>query len=86
VKGKIPMKTRRGTETIIAKALVVASAVTEYKAKSQKVRGLLSDLDKALTKHDKRQATNPTDWGYVGDLGNVIEKLAEALRFLNSGN
>jgi hypothetical protein len=80
------MKTRRGTETIIAKALAGADAVTEYKAKSREVRKLLSDLDKAMTKHDKRQATDPMDWGFVGNLGHVVEELEEVSRFMNSGN
>ena len=80
------MKTRRGTETIIAKALAGADAVTEYKAKSREVRNLLSDLDNALVRHDRRQMTNPVDWGFVGDLRHVIEGLKELIRFVNSGN
>jgi len=71
----VSLKTRRGTKTIVAKGLTGEDAITEYKAKSREVRKLLSDLDKALTRHDKRQATNPMDWGYVGNLGHVLEEL-----------
>lgn len=77
------MKIRRGTGTIIAKALAGADATTEYKAKSHEVQELLSDLDKALTKHAKEQATDPMSWGFAGDLGYLIKELQEAIRIID---
>lgn len=43
---------------------------------------LLKRIAARLAKHQQKQATEPADWGYVGDLGHVNEQLAYVLASL----
>lgn len=40
-------------------------------------------LNEKLKKHQSNFNKYPTNWGYVGDLGYVSEKIDEVLKFLN---
>jgi hypothetical protein len=40
-------------------------------------------LNEKLKKHQTDFNQDPTNWGYVGDIGYVSEKIDEILKFLN---
>ena len=58
------------------------TAATEYSEKAAISRDLLKRIAARLSDHQTRQAENPNDWGYVGDLGRVNEELAQVLAAL----
>ena len=51
-----------------------------YRRKLCDVRSRMRSIENALTRHAERRKTG--DWGYVGDLSYVHDKLGEVLRFL----
>ncbi len=58
------------------------TAGTDYSEKAAISRDLLKRIAARLSEHQTRQASNPSDWGYVGDLGRVNEELAQVLASL----
>jgi hypothetical protein len=40
-------------------------------------------LNEKLKKHQSDFNKNPANWGYVGDLGYVSERIDEVLKFIN---
>lgn len=49
----------------------------EYKKSQKEIAKLIEGLNKKLALHASRaQCSN--DWGYVGDLGRIVELLTEA--------
>jgi hypothetical protein len=58
------------------------TASTDYSERAAISRDLLKRIAARLSDHQTRQATNPNDWGYVGDLGRVNEELAQVLAAL----
>ena len=58
------------------------TAATDYSEKAAISQDLLKRLAARLSDHQTRQAANPNDWGYVGDLGRVNEELAQVLAAL----
>ena len=60
----------------------IKTAGTDYSEKAAISRDLLKRIAARLSDHQTRQATNPNDWGYVGDLGRVNEELAQVLAAL----
>ena len=58
------------------------TAATDYSEKAAISQDLLKRIAARLSDHQTRQATNPNDWGYVGDLGRVNEELAQVLAAL----
>ena len=58
------------------------TAGTDYSEKAAISRDLLKRIAARLSDHQTRQAANPNDWGYVGDLGRVNEELAQVLAAL----
>lgn len=56
----------------------------EYDQKRQEIDRKMSRLEKELGKHEKEQLKEPTNWGYIGDLGHVSELLDDILSFINS--
>lgn len=59
------------------------SAASEvYQEKQTAVRRLLLDLVNMADAHRRRQLQEPNDWGYVGDLAHVEERLKEVVGFL----
>jgi len=53
-----------------------------YQEKQTAVHRLLSELDQLAEAHRQQQARRPADWGYVGDLAHVEERLKEVVGFL----
>ena len=43
---------------------------------------LLKRIATRMAEHQARQAAEPRDWGYVGDLGHINEELAQVLAAL----
>jgi hypothetical protein len=56
-------------------------ADADFKAKMKVVRGQVKKLEDALDKEATKQAKDPKNWGYVGDLGHVDEVLTDLLSF-----
>lgn len=73
---------RRGTTTIVAKELISAEASKEYSDKVKEARKLMKNIDSIITKHSREQKKDPKDWGYVGDMGYIVELLNDASRFI----
>lgn len=53
------------------------SADQSYQQYMRQIQEALSSLQAGLQGHSKRQQENPDNWGYVGDVENVAERLAE---------
>jgi hypothetical protein len=53
-----------------------------YAEKQTAVQTLLAQLDRLVDRHGERQERQPADWGYVGDLAQVEERLKEVVGFL----
>lgn len=54
------------------------TAKQSYEAKQKRVRMEMKKLEAALIKHSIGFNSNSTNWGYVGDLNNLLESLIEA--------
>ena len=50
-----------------------------YAERQAEAQDLLMRIAARLADHQRRQAAEPADWGYAGDLGRVIEQLAYVL-------
>lgn len=55
-----------------------------YTERREDIARLIDWLDLELGKHQAKAETQPSDWGYAGDLVYVIEKLTQTLAFLSS--
>lgn len=55
---------------------------TEYSAKAVQAQDFLKRISTRLAEHQASQATEPKNWGYIGDLGRVNEELAQVLAVL----
>jgi hypothetical protein len=55
------------------------SAAGCYAARYAEAQDLLKRIAGRLDDHQKRQAQEPADWGYAGDLGRITEQLAYVL-------
>lgn len=53
-----------------------------YSKNLSEIKGNITLLNTKLKKHIKRFEVNSNNWGYVGDLGYVNEKLNEIVTFL----
>ena len=58
------------------------TAAAAYSQNATTAQGLLKRITTRLSEHQARQAAEPNDWGYVGDLGRVNEELAQVLAAL----
>jgi hypothetical protein len=54
-----------------------------YKQKCKEIDKELATLGKKLKLHNDRQSADITNWGFVGDLGYVLEKLKEMNTFIS---
>ena len=54
-----------------------------YRKNLNEIKSNITLLNKKLEKHNERFEVNSTNWGYVGDLGYINEKLNEIVTFLN---
>ena len=75
------MRTRRGMDTQIGKKMT-SSADQDYKFRMKIVRGLASDIDRALKNHENAQKEDSENYGRVGDLAHIADGLKEVLRSL----
>ena len=50
-----------------------------YAERYAEAQDLLKRIAARLADHKKRQAAEPADWGYAGDLGHITEQLAYVL-------
>jgi len=67
----------------IAKGLVDGNdSDGTYKERQKEVQKLLKSIASKLKKHSDTQKKDPKNWGYAGDLGNIVEILKEADSFL----
>ena len=55
------------------------TAVTCYAERHTECQDLLKRIASRLEQHQQRQAQQPANWGYAGDLGRVTEELAYVL-------
>lgn len=76
------MNERRGSDTVIGRALTAATVAYSYEERLRDVRKLLTDIEKTLKDHEVKQKKDQDDYGYVGDLGYTVSKLQEVNRFL----
>ena len=53
-----------------------------YSARYAEAQSLLRQISRCLEEHKAKQAKEPTDWGYAGDLGHVNNELAYILAAL----
>ena len=54
---------------------------TKYEYKSMEVGQKITKLKKILKKHNRYFERNPKNWGYLGDLINLDNKLDELIHF-----
>lgn len=47
----------------------------EYQAEQDKARQVLAEIQKLLAQHAKKQAKDQENWGYAGDIAQVVEAL-----------
>lgn len=53
-----------------------------YTSRREEIEAHLCAIDLGLEKHQKRQEQDPRNWGYAGDLAEVLRLLGEAARML----
>ena len=58
------------------------TAAAAYSQNATTAQDLLKRIATRLAEHQTRQAAEPCDWGYVGDLGHINEELAQVLAAL----
>ena len=58
------------------------TASTEYSVKEALAQDFLKRIATRLAEHQASQATEPKNWGYIGDLGRVNKELAQVLAVL----
>ena len=58
------------------------TAAAAYSQKTATAQDLLKRIAARLAEHRTRQAAEPRDWGYVGDIGHINEELAQVLAAL----
>jgi len=60
------------------------TAQQAYTAKTDQCWSLLKQIQQAMQDHDARAAKDPKNWGYAGNLDNVIINFEDILHFLKS--
>jgi hypothetical protein len=55
----------------------------KYEEQQSQIQNELALLKQKLKQHQKKFNAEPSNWCFVGDLGNVLEKLKEVNQFLN---
>jgi hypothetical protein len=62
-----------------AQSTTQQTAASCYAARHAEAQDLLKRIAARLADHKQRQAAEPADWGYAGDLGRITEQLAYVL-------
>lgn len=60
------------------------TAAEAYATRRATIEAHLSTIDLGLEQHQKRQESEPLNWGFAGDLVEVERLLAEAARILSA--
>ncbi|MBK8987344.1 MAG: hypothetical protein IPM39_14920 [Chloroflexi bacterium] len=60
----------------------MSAADEVYQEKHTAVRHLIANMVLSVEAHRLKQQADPNDWGYVGDLAHVEERLKEVVGFL----
>ncbi len=68
----------------MANAPRTLSATERYALDAAVIERQLIELKEKLAAHKKRQAADPRNWGYAGDLAHVATKLDELLQTLGA--
>jgi hypothetical protein len=55
------------------------TATAAYRKNLATAQETLRRIAAQLAEHEARQAAQPLNWGYVGDLGHINEELAQVL-------
>ena len=61
---------------------MTTAVVATYTSRREEIEAHLCAIDLGLEKHQKRQEQDPRNWGYAGDLAEVLRLLGEAARML----
>lgn len=62
-----------------------STAAGAYRARQANITTLLASIGDELVAHGARASTEPSSWGYVGDLGGVQERLELIMKSLAGG-
>jgi hypothetical protein len=65
---------------------VMKGANDIYRERLAEVGELIETLGRQLTIHERRQRARPGDWGFVGDLGAIADRLREIDLLRESGH
>jgi hypothetical protein len=55
----------------------------DYDKKEKEIRKLLKKIETGLEKHNRKVAQNDINWGYIGNLGYMVEQLTNVSDFVN---
>jgi hypothetical protein len=55
---------------------------TKYESKTKEVEQQLQQIKLTIKKHNRKFKQEPNNWGYLGDLGYVSDKLNEIIQFI----
>ena len=58
------------------------TAAQAYEENARAIEALMHTLKNELFRHKHQAAAEPTNWGYVGDLGHARELLQQAVNFM----
>lgn len=56
-----------------------------YAAKFFEAQRLIASIEDALTAHAKDAEADPTNWGYVGDLTTLVQRIEQAASTIGAG-
>lgn len=59
-----------------------AAAQARYAEQAAEIEKHLATLQAKLANHKRMHAADPANWGYVGDLGDILEQVKNAADFL----
>lgn len=71
------MKTTKNAKT----ARTTETAAQAYTRKTREIYAMIEFLKSEMEVHAKRQAADPRNWGFAGDLGQIRQNLKETLVF-----
>jgi uncharacterized protein YqgV (UPF0045/DUF77 family) len=53
-----------------------------YAQRQESIKAQIAEITKKLKSHSKRAKSDPANWGMAGDLGYVMQQIAEINAFL----
>ena len=53
-----------------------------YKDRRKEIDGMVKTLQSSLKKMDAKQKKEPTNYGYAGNLSNIIDNMKDMIQFL----